>query len=245
MKEHRFRIIHVHVPKTAGTALRTAFELQFKDRLRVFPHWDEAKYTGINPDDYDFYSGHIGYETAKGLSGDMVTVLRNPVDRFVSVYYFWRELYERGVEKSLNTELASKYKLDDFARIRDQPSLTQEFSNRCTYQIAYGSSLVQRRELHQKGLTDDEVFRMASSNLAEFSVVGIQEDIARFSTKIQTRFGVKLNVGKINVTTKRPEIDDVPLITRRAIQDLVFIDIELYQIALRLSCLREDRVESL
>ena len=74
----RLRIVHLHIPKTAGTSLRTAFEQQFRDHLRVFPHWDEAKIAAAAPQDYDFYSGHIGFNTAKRLGGDIVTVFRHP-----------------------------------------------------------------------------------------------------------------------------------------------------------------------
>ncbi|MFO1027588.1 MAG: hypothetical protein U1E70_20615, partial [Acetobacteraceae bacterium] len=58
------RIIHLHIPKTAGTALRVAFEGVYGDELRSYPHRDERQYQNFNPDDYDFYSGHFGYRTA-------------------------------------------------------------------------------------------------------------------------------------------------------------------------------------
>ena len=146
------RIVHIHIPKTAGTALRTAFGKQFEGRLRIFPYWHEPKYEGVNPADYDFYSGHIGFNTAERLKGDIVTVFRHPVDRFLSVYYFWRHLYDKGIEKTKNTELAYKFKLEDFVRIKDDPGLLEEFYNRCTLQIAYGSSINQRIEMRSKGL---------------------------------------------------------------------------------------------
>ena len=227
------RLIHLHVPKTAGTALRSAFQTRFAGNLRIFPYWDEAKYANINPNDFDFYSGHFGFDTAAKLDGDMVTVLRHPVDRFLSVYYFWRQLHEARAETSLNTELASKYTLDEFVRITDQPGLIEEFQNRCTFQIAYGSSLNQRRLLRLKGLTNDQIFQLALDNLEKFRVVGIQEDMARFSDATAQAFGVALNIKKINVTVDRPELSSISVSTRKAIQDWVYMDMELYQQALR------------
>jgi len=229
MTNGELRLVHLHIPKTAGTALKTAFEKQFKDRLRIFPHWHEGKYTGVNPGDFDFYSGHFGFDTASRLQGDIVTVFRSPVDRFVSVYYFWRQLYERGVEKTKNTELAYKFKLDEFVKIKDDPGLVEEFLNRCTLQVAYGSSTEQRRTLRLRGLTDDEIFRMAVANLEKFSVIGIQEKMGPFADKIAEKFGVNLKIEKINVTEERLKIADISVSTRRAIQEWVFMDIELYQ----------------
>ena len=59
-----------------------------------FPTTTNEKYKDVNPDEYDVFSGHYGYHTAATLGGDMITVLRSPVDRFLSVYYFWRQLHE-------------------------------------------------------------------------------------------------------------------------------------------------------
>jgi Sulfotransferase family len=228
------RIIHLHIPKTAGTALRIAFERQFLGNLRVFPYWDEAKFAAVQPDDYDFYSGHIGFNTAKRLTGDIVTVLRHPVDRYLSVYFFWRQLYETGVERSLNTELAWKFSLDEFVKIRDQPGLIEEFENRATFQIAHGSSLMHRREMRLEGLTNDMIFAAAVHNLDTFKAVGIQENMSRFIEVIASAYGLVLKVERINVTKQRQGVEDLVLSTRRAIQDWVYMDYELYQHALRM-----------
>jgi hypothetical protein len=227
------RIVHLHVPKTAGTALRSAFEKQFQGKLRVFPHWDEAQYSNVNPDDFDFFSGHIGFETAKRLGGKLITVLRHPVDRFVSVYYFWRQLYERGIERSFNTELASKYSLNEFVKIRDQPGLLEEFYNRSALQIAHGSALHHRRELRQRGLTEDEIFRMAVGNLREFAVVGIQEDMLGLASKIRNATGIELGVQRINVTEARSPVSEIDIGTRNLMHQWLYMDLELYAEVIR------------
>lgn len=229
----RRRIIHLHVPKTAGTALRVAFQEQYKDRLRVFPHYDERKYQGINPDDYDIFSGHIGFKTASEIGGDMITVLREPVDRFLSVYYFWRELFDKGVEINRKTQLAKRYPLDEFALIRDEPILNEEFDNRITYQFAHGSSLEHRHELKEMVSSEDEIFRLALKHLGSVALVGIQERMDEFATSLHQCFGVKLHLQRINVTEKREAVADIRVRTLKAIQDRLFMDIELYHYATR------------
>ena len=229
------RIVHLHIPKTAGTALRAAFEQQFEGTLRIFPHWEEGKFGAVDPASYDFYSGHFGYHTASRLGGDIVTVFRHPVDRYMSVYYFWRQLYNSGVERSLNTELAARFPLEEFVKIRDQPHLIEEFENRATFQIAYGSSLPHRRQMRLDGLTNDAIFTMASRNLDSFKAVGIQEDMTRFAAAINAAYGITLDIQMVNVTKERPEVRDISVATRRAIQDWVYMDLELYQQALRMA----------
>jgi hypothetical protein len=52
------RIVHMHIPKTAGNSLKTAMENCKNRKVRVFPHWHEDEYHSFDPPDYDFYSGH-------------------------------------------------------------------------------------------------------------------------------------------------------------------------------------------
>ena len=229
------RLVHMHVPKTAGTALRSAFVKHFSGSCRIFPEWDEKKYKDVNVDDYDFFSGHFGFDTAKRLNGDIVTVLRHPVDRFLSVYYFWKQLYTTGVEKSSNTELAHRFDLADFVTLNDQLGLLEEFQNRCTFQIAYGSSLDHRRRLRLQGLSENQIFDMAVANLRSCKVVGIQENMPSFSTKIHQTYGIDLHIQPINVTKERVEVDAIPISVRRSIQKWVYMDLELYQEGLKLA----------
>ena len=228
------KIVHMHVPKTAGTALRSAFEKHGKGKLRIFPHYDERKYGNVDPNEFDFFSGHIGFKTAKRLGGDIITLLRNPVDRFASVYYFWRTLHEKGVEDTVNTRLAAKYPIEEFALIREIPSLIEEFYNRMTWQVAYGSMAEHRRELRESGQTDEKIYRMALENIQEFAVVGVQEDIPGFSERIKQRYGIDLNIERINVTPTRSETFDLTFSAIRRIQEWVPMDIELFEFARRL-----------
>lgn len=231
----KFRLVHMHIPKTAGTAIRTAFGRVANQKLRVFPHYDERQFLEVNPADYDVFSGHYGFKTAKRLNGEIVTVLRHPVDRFISVYYFWRELLEKNVEVVRKTKLTKLYSLDDFVSLQDELQLTEEFFNRMTWQVAHGSTIEHRRELRDRGKTDNDLLAMAIGNLETFAVIGLQSRMGEFSRAIERRFGVNLNVGRVNVTEKRPSVNDLSVATRRKIFDWVYLDIELYEAASHLA----------
>jgi len=222
------RLLHLHVPKTAGTALRDALQKARGGSLRIFPHYDERQFRGINVDDYDVFSGHFGFKTASEIGGDIITILRNPVDRFLSVYYFWRELHASGAEISPNTIIASKYSINDFVTIRDEPFMLEEFFNRVTWQIAYGSSLSHRREMRIAGRSDQQIYEMAVKNVSKFAVVGIQEDMAAFVRQFAKKTDLEISVGKVNVTKHRFGIDDINVRTLREIHDWLYLDLELY-----------------
>ncbi|MDQ2735633.1 MAG: sulfotransferase family protein [Pseudomonadota bacterium] len=217
------------MPKTAGTALRVALTQAYGPELRVFADTDGRRFEGLNPDDYDLYSGHFGYRTALALDGDMITVFRNPVDRFISVYFFWRQLYDKGVERSRNTTLAMRYSLDEFVAIRDEPFLIEEFFNRATWQIAYGSMLQQRHEIRDQGKSEDEVFRMASTHLQDFALIGVQERLREFADQLRQKFGVDLAINRINVTEAKLDKADIRIRTLKTIHEWTYMDLELYQ----------------
>jgi hypothetical protein len=225
------RILHLHIPKTAGTALRSAFKKGANGTLRIFPYYDERQYADIDASQYDFFSGHFGFKTATRIGGQVITVLRDPVDRFLSVYYFWRQLSQTGVEKSPKTMLAGKYALGEFVKIKDEPLLLEAFYNTMTWQIAHGSSLALRRELREMGKTDDEVLQLALSNLSTFSLIGVQERLTLFEKAVERQFSVALRIRRQNVTAARPAVKDISAATLRAIQDWSVMDLELYRYA--------------
>jgi hypothetical protein len=228
------RILHLHVPKTAGTAIRVAFGLP-RHNLKVFPHYSEHLYKDAVADEYDVFSGHYGYDTAARLGGRIITVIRNPFDRFISTYYFWRDLYERGVERSRHAELAARFSLDEFAQILDDAAMLAEFYNRATWQIAGNTNLAYRMEKRGQGWTDEDVFALACRNLTSFSLVGIQERMRDFKVGLERRFGIFIVIRQVNVTKARLALADVPLPTRRHIYRWVAMDMALYEQALAIS----------
>ena len=226
--EQRKRIVHIHVPKTAGTSLRNALQAALTDKSRLFPHYDEKQFANVDLSQYDVYSGHIGFDTAIKLDGALVSVLRDPVDRFLSVYYFWRQLAKSNVENSVNTRLASKYELSDFVTLTDVPSLIEEFQNRVTWQIASGFSLAHRVKMREHGMSDLAIFEKAKNNVPTFSVLGIQEDLVDLEKKISATLGLTIKIPRTNVTDGRMPRDKIPYSVLRKIEEWVFLDIYLY-----------------
>ncbi len=228
------RIIHIHIPKTAGNALKTAMLNCTTRPIRVFMEWQEENFHSFDPADYDFFSGHIGFNTASRIGGDIVSVFRNPLDRFVSVYYYWRYLHNAGIEVRQATIMASKYSLDDFVRIRDVFPLIEELFNRMTFQCAHGTAAHHRDQLRSQGLTDEDIYRLAAGNIETFAVIGVQEDIPGFELAIRRRFGLDIALGEVNRTADRRMVDDLSFATRSKILDWVYMDMELYDHVRRL-----------
>lgn len=223
------RIVHLHIAKTAGTAVRWAFKQASGGKLRISPHFHESKYAALDPGDFDVFSGHFGFKTATRLDGQIITVVRDPVDRFVSFYYFLRQQFKEEREKSLRAILADKFPLSEFVKIRDEPQLLEPFHNAMTWQIASGVSLARRRELRILGKTDDDIVQLALANLATFSLVGIQEKLDLFAHALAKKFSVTLKLKKVNVTPTRVAAEAIGTATISAIREWNYMDIQLYE----------------
>ena len=137
--------------------------------------------------DFDFCGGHIGFKIASLIGGDLITILRDPIDRFLSGYFFLRQRYQSGEAINAKTRLAAAYDLDQFARIRDEPFLLQDMCNRMAWQIAYSHDLKLRHELIEAGVRDDELVDLAFSNLSGFAIEGMQSDMPAFAASLRER----------------------------------------------------------
>jgi hypothetical protein len=224
------RIVHVHIPKTAGSALNEAFQQAYGDRLRVYPEKFEARYSRDNLAGYNFFAGHFGFTVACEIGGDLITVLRDPVDRIVSGYFFMRQLYSSGKEISHKSSIAMQYDLDQFLQIRDEPILEQVLHNAMTWQIAHSVRLNRRQELKDAGINDPEwVLRAALNNLRKFTIVGLQTDLPKLSEDIKKRYNIRIPIGRVNVTANRPALVDIPFKTLERIEWWVNLDTILYR----------------
>jgi hypothetical protein len=227
------RIVHVHIPKTAGTALAEAFKQAYGERLRIYPILYESEYGQIGYSEFNFFGGHIGFkiasEVANAVNGDLITVLRDPVDRYVSDYYFLRQQYISGEARNHKTYLAGNYDLDQFVQITDEPILQKEFLNRTTWQLAYSHRLELRQDLIDAGIGDDDLVRLAIANLRQFAIVGTQSDMASLAKAVRRRYDVKLLIGRVNVTASRVAKSDLTSKTLSHIERWVHLDTELYR----------------
>lgn len=224
------RIVHVHIPKTAGTAVRHAVEKAMAGRMRVFTDPDWRRFVGVDPGAHDFYSGHIGFDQAERIGGRLITVLRDPIERFLSVYYFWRHLYQTGAERHRKTALAMNYSIDEFVLMRDEPVMNEELFNAITWQLATGAQQDHRQAWRDAGRTEEDLFATALRNAQRFDVIGIQDDPVALAASLYRLLGVSVHLDVVNAT-RPPEgsSSSLRLQTLQRIHEWVYLDIELYR----------------
>lgn len=219
------KLVHMHIPKAAGTSVNSAF-FSLYDESRICPARYEPEFKEIDKSDYDFFTGHIGFNLAKDLGAQVFCLLRDPIDRFISVYYYWRQLYEKEKRRQWGPVTANALSLEEFVERFDEVALTEEFYNRMTWQVASSFHISERRRLVATTRTD--LLEQATANLRKCAVVGRTEDMPRFVADCREVLGVELEVGQENVTARRPRYSEVSLDVRRKIARWVQLDLELY-----------------
>lgn len=100
---HKYRVLFIHIPKTAGRSIRAAFKEIDPSAEKWLPglperprHVTAAEVKAAFPDFASFTS---------------IAVVRNPFDRFCSLYYFLRG------QSDYREQMESVNSLDDFAAL--------------------------------------------------------------------------------------------------------------------------------
>lgn len=87
------RLVFMHIPKCGGTTLHTMLASQFPPEL-VCPERNDTlgDWTINELSAYRLFSGHYDLACCRSIPGEvrMVTVLREPKARLISLYYFWK-----------------------------------------------------------------------------------------------------------------------------------------------------------
>lgn len=225
--EHQgdLRLVHIHIPKTAGSSLNVALRKSFPVERQCKATF-RPEFEGIDISKYDFFAGHIGFDHAKSLQARTITVLRDPIDRFVSVYWYWRQLVEKENRKEPGPKAAAALSLDEFTERFDEPALIEEFYDRMTWQLHSDFHLPKRRE--KIAVPRAELLAGAKENLRTIDVVGRQEDMDDLAMQCRKVLGIEVEIGRTNVAAYRTQKQDLSRALRRRITDWVQLDLELY-----------------
>lgn len=167
-------IVFMHIPKCAGTALRSFVASQLGARairhVRDDRHGREIIAGPRNGLEAPFTLGHFGYDyICKCLQpSTKITFLRDPLERTLSHYYYWRELAENRAEPAL----AKKLDLLDFLNTRVR-SVTVQLDNMQAWMLIDDYRPWARYKY--RGLGENAMFDLACSHLDRFDFIGFTE----------------------------------------------------------------------
>jgi hypothetical protein len=142
-------LIFIHIPKTGGMSFAALLRDQFRflDICDVY-HGDVHK---LQHSRARAILGHISRRDLEHFrrQGKIVTVLRNPIERVLSLYNYWRSLSDEEVDaqKATGPLLAKRMDMVDFLRL-DDPLIRSNFYNAQALQLL-PKRFLKRRDLER------------------------------------------------------------------------------------------------
>lgn len=237
---HRFyprTLIFLHLPKAAGTTLQDII-------LRQYPGCQAYRFTGSPqrqeafkqlPEaaraSFDVLTGHVHFGLHRWVPGPStyMTMLRDPVDRVISHYYFVLQHPEHYLHPIVK---GKGYSLHDYVEKRTSIELDND-------QTRY-FLLREHREVPYGTLTEADLAEATGVLDAYFPVIGLADRFDESLVYMQCRFGwLDVSYEKRNVTKERPKVAEVPQATLDLIRQTNRFDVALYEHARRLfeSCI--------
>lgn len=226
-----------HLPKCAGNAIAEHFRVLFGE-VATFEVRTEDNPLELLPR-YRLLYGHITREYEERIAGGRrrFTMVRDPIDRVISNYYFLHQLDSThdGYQQ------ATTMSLSDFVQC-DDPAVRAIVENRQATQL-FGLSaeeILQGRE--------EEIFERHSTQLDRFDIIGVYERFQESLDVISWSFRLPRLNGNVRVnTTKMARCDSaIDNSTFNLIRKKNRLDELLYQYAQsHFSALHREMMESL
>jgi hypothetical protein len=215
-------VIFLHLPKTAGTTLNRLIEWEYPvfEMYSIDPvlfTWSARHLRKLPParlKKIRMFKGHMlfGLHEVLPQPATYITVLRDPVDRVISAYYFMRSYKLHPLYWKLRL---SNCTLEDFVRQFQRDNVQSKIIGGSPYDLPCTRETVEK----------------AKDNLRHrFSVVGLSERFEESQALMKLRFGWKLSsYSSFNVTRSRPKKHDLPQSTLELIHEKNGLDMELYE----------------
>lgn len=180
----------LHIQKTGGTSITKAFMPLF-DQNRVICHAERAP---ARLEGLDFLAGHLSFNDIEGLAGGRIymTCLRQPTQRLVSLYRFWRSV---KCEKVFGADLG-----------HIASAKSRSFSE---FIMCDNSDLLEVTDNHLvrwltpvNGPVTEELYSQACANLERFDIILLQETLKEDIEEIFTKLGARdfISIPEENVT---------------------------------------------
>lgn len=217
-------VIFLHIPKTGGRSLQNILLRKYSPRevvtdahkkLDEIAEWPEERKRRIR-----YLQGHFIYGAHKVLPQECsyITMLREPVDRVISHYYFIKR--------------SSSHPLHDVV-VKPNMNLEEYVASGVCDEVSNDQARLVAGVRRNSPVDVEEMLRMAKENIdSKFLVAGLLEEFNKTLMLLKSRLGLRnIFYGVRNQTIGRPLKEQIPKHILNLIYEQNYADIELYAYA--------------
>lgn len=185
------RVAFMHLPKTGGTSIHSMLTSVFeKDQVCPERFNGFNAYTVDELAQYELFSAHMDFYSLTRIAQPAftITLLREPKQRILSLYYFWKSQKHEHIERHnlAGPRFAKSHSLVEF--LRDLPDkLAKDIDN--TYVRNFLGRLVES-PVGVFPIEDNDAVRVAMRNLMRIDTVSFLDDIETTTHEIFARLAL-------------------------------------------------------
>lgn len=218
-------LLFMHIPKTAGSTVHSMLGLQFPKRRQLIRNMVQhtaalENLSAAQREELRLVRGHFPHGLHHFFTGstEYTTLLREPVDRCISHYYYLkgkRDALPQDDPRSIRHSLAELCSNGEFLFVDN-------------LQVRYLSG----NAAAPFGQVNETMFRDALKNLEAFPVIGIQREFDAYMLLLADRYRFRFPYyRRQRVNAERPSLQEVDEATRTAVATLNRWDGLLYDAA--------------
>lgn len=202
-------LFFLHIPKTAGTSVSEALRQGFHPD-EICPEYEEHHLIRADTQAlrarYRYFAAHAGFDVAERLGEYIVTVLRDPEARIISLYNYWRQQGQRVFRETAEGPANEGVRLaatQDFETFLSTQSLAVrlQLANTQAYMLAATAAGVARKAM--RAWSEEAVFARAADNLRSLDAIGLTDDLQVFESALEERLGLRLGITHTNRTRQQ------------------------------------------
>ena len=224
------QFVFLHIQKTGGISLLEFFGQHFEwyRTLWVFSPAELESYAPTEIAHFDRVCGHFSARNLASVRPDafLCTFLREPVDRVISCYWYFRS-YRGQMRESIRHAVESA---------RSKTFL--EFLQDCTPEVRMHLANHQAHALAGDWAAPDDrpaadLLASALEALSRFDSIGLTEDIDASLTRLcqLTGWTPPSRLGRLNVTAQRQHVGDLSPAELEMVHELTAVDAAVYRAA--------------
>lgn len=219
-------LVFTHIPRTGGTTLRAILSKYLESHIYIDSF---SGFSFMNDDELNsqaFIATHCGHGIFNRINKPhkKVVILRDPIERIVSHYY-----YLKGLEDNISysSYYAKTLSLKQFVEAQN-PAIQVGIHNTQTWHLIKDKNDYFRNRY--KGMSDEKLLEIAIDHLSQYDFVGFTDSIPSVLDEIGSEYGwtgVSQDLPFIR-KSERPNTSDISESILNSVRDRVGLDLLLY-----------------